>query len=215
MTCYVYRNIPDYFTSGFCAVRHSYDNFLNVLKVVEIVNNFEPILGEHYPNDFDVVIFTGEFRRAIVKKNDGYFSMAIPFQVVFDNARLYFNCDSLGEIVDGRFISIMRNATRTLKEVSFSHEEVIYSIMENFRLELEEAMCYFDVFASILSDDHGYFRFDDDQENANGKIHPRYHFDIFYKNSSSLKIGLDRVADPDCLYALMDGSREKKFLSNG
>lgn len=183
MSCYVYRDVPDYFISGFCAVRNSCDNFLNVLKVVEIVNNSVPIIDEEYPNDFDLVIFSGDFKRAIVKKNDGYFSMAIPFQVIFDNERLHFNCDSIGEEVDGRFISIMRNATSTLKEVSFSHEDVIYSIMENFRLELEEAMCYFDVFASLLTDDHGYFRFDDDQDNENGRIHPRYHFDIFYKNS--------------------------------
>ncbi|MFP0198000.1 hypothetical protein ACKJSM_22870 [Pseudomonas sp. PHC1] len=138
--------------------------------------------------------------------------MSIPFQIIDDGYKVCFNCDAIGEEVSGRFISILKNAILTSQGGTHSHEEIICSITDSFGMDVSEAIIYYDAFAAILSDDHGYFRFDDDKKNENGKIHPRYHFDIFYKNSSSIKIGTDAAVDIDCFYSLFDGSLPKHYL---
>jgi hypothetical protein len=85
-------------------------------------------------------------------------------------------------------------------------------LVANFHLEVTEASNYLDAFLHLISEDHGYFRFDDDLGHANGHIHPRYHFDFFCKNSTSVKIGKDKYADIDCFYSLFDSTQAKHYL---
>lgn len=212
MSAFFYRGIPNYRLEGFRAVRSSIDNLSNVLQLAELINTCGHCKVDGYQEDFDFVIFTGDFCRALIKKSDGFFSMSIPFQVVDDGGAIWFNFDAAGEPVSGRLISILRNAILTAGDGVFSHEEIVCSICDSFGVEVSEATHYYDAFASLLADDHGYFRFDDDPYNENGNVHPRYHFDFFYKNSTSIKLGIDKRADIECFYMLFDGGREKHFL---
>ncbi|EGR0392111.1 hypothetical protein OC506_03740 [Vibrio vulnificus] len=214
MSVFYYCNIPKHYMAGFKAVRNSLDNLWNVLQLAEIVNSCPENTEGGCKNNFDVAIFTNDFHRFVVKKEDGYFSMSIPFQVIVEDGHVSFNCDLNEQPVSGKFISIMRNAIQTADGNLHSHEDVILSINENFNVEFAEATEYYDTFAALISEEHGYFRFDDDEVNANGDIHPRYHFDIFYKNNSSLKIGYDKTADIDCLISLADKVTPKKYLTD-
>ena len=51
--------------------------------------------------------------------------------------------------------------------------------------------------------------------NADGDIHPRYHVDVFYKNTTSIKIGYHRDDELSCFYSLVDSKIPKKYLTNG
>lgn len=211
MNKYFYKEIPHYRIDSFCSVRTSLDNLTNILNVAEIINT-APHCSTEEDNDFDIAIFTGNNRRIFVKKDNSFFSMAIPFQIIVEEVGISFNSDQTEEKVSGQFISIMRNCIKTVQNQSISHEDVILSLVENFDINITDAMKYYDAFVHLISDDHGYFRFDDDPENQNGDIHPRYHFDIFFKNSTSLKIGYDRIAKLECFFSLIDNSLPKKYL---
>lgn len=213
MSTYFYREVPSYQKSKFCAVRDSLDNLSNVLMLAETINNCPHCRVENDDTGFDIAVFTGEHRRALIKKEDGYFSMSIPFQIVNSGDRIILNSDYLGEEVSGRFISIMRNAIQTIRGNSHSHEDIVLSLADDFNLGVPDATRYYDAFAALIAEDHGYFRFDDDPSNEDGDIHPRYHFDIFYKNTTSIKIGYDRLAGIECFYSLFDSSTPKKYLT--
>jgi len=212
MTAFFYKKIPEYQLNEFIAVRDAFDNLSNVINFIEIINTCAHCKLNDYEEDFDLVMFSGEYRRALIKKSDGFFSMAIPFQVLDIGDRISLNLDNFGVEVSGQFISIMRNALETSRKSNFSHEDIVLSLCENFSLELNEAIFYYDAFVSLVSEDHGYFRFDDDLANENGKFHPRYHFDFFCKNSSSIKIGVDKPIDINCFYALFDSNYTKHYL---
>jgi len=214
MSSFFYRNIPEYHMADFCAVRDSFDNFINILKIAEIINTCAHCLVDDDREGFDIAVFTGEYKRILIKKNDGYFSMAIPFQVIEDGSYITFSYDFLEEEVSGMFISIMRNVINTIRGGYISHEEIILSLTDCFDLSVQDAIKYYDSFASLISDDHGYFRFDDDIVNAKGDIHPRYHVDVFYKNTSSIKIGYYRDDELSCFYSLVDSNIPKKYLTN-
>lgn len=213
MTAYYYNEVPTYHKEGFCAVRDSLDNLSNVLKIAEIVNSCDYFSTQRREESFDLVVFSGNHRRAVIRKEDGHFSMSIPFQIVHSGKKITFNSDFLGEEVNGRLISIFKNAIKTIKSSSHSHEEIVLSIAESFSLDIGHATRYYDAFAALISEDHGYFRFDDDPDNENGHLHPRYHFDIFYKNNTAIKIGYDQAAGIDCFYSLFDNSTPKKYLT--
>lgn len=211
MTAFFFKDIPAFRMDGFCSVRDALTNLTNTLQLAEIVNTCGHCRAED-ESDFDVAIFSGTFSRALVRKEDGFFSMYIPFQIIEDPERITFNLDAFKEEVSGQFISIMRNAILTAQEVSHSHEDIICSIADSFGLDVAMAVHYYDAFAMLVSDDHGYFRFDDDLRRADGHIHPRYHFDFFMKDASAIKIGSDTTVDIECFYALFDQAKPKQYL---
>ena len=213
MSVYYYKDVPIYFLNKIRPVRDPLDNFWNILTIIELINNCSDCLVENQSDGFDIAVFTKDFSRFLVRKSDGYFSMSNPFQVILGESEIYFNCDLIGEAVSGRFISIMKNAINTVEELLYSHDDIVISFHENFGMDWTEAAKYSDTFSSLIAEDHGYFRFDDDLENVNGDIHPRYHFDIFYRNSTSIKIGYNKFAELECFLSLFDKSKAKKYLT--
>lgn len=213
MTTYYYKDVPEYYMSKFKAVRSSLDNFYNALQLAEIVNVCQDCLVSGPEEGFDIAIFTHEARRFLIKKVDGYTSFSIPFQIVTNGDDISFNCDMAEESISGKFISIMKNAITSFEQHGYSHEEAIVSIMDNYDLDILDATLYYDAFVSMLSEDHGYFRFDDDPARANADIHPRYHFDIFYKDSTSIKLGYKKHAELDCFLSMFDKELPKLFLT--
>ncbi|MBO2568142.1 hypothetical protein I6M39_03885 [Shewanella algae] len=213
MAAFYYNNIPKYILESIRCVRESSDNLWNSLLVAEVINNYPENKVENLDGGFDVAIFTGDFHRFLIKKVDGYFSMSNPFQVQYGpEGAMTFHCDIIQEPVDGRFISIMRNAISAIEGRQLSHDDVILSFYESFNLDVRDAASFYDAFTALLSIDHGYFRFDDDSDNEDGHVHPRYHFDIFYRNSSSLKIGYTKSAEVECFLSLVDHDLPKKYL---
>ncbi|MEL4293401.1 hypothetical protein [Shewanella xiamenensis] len=212
MSAYFYNRIPLYFIDNLIAVREPIDNLWNILVVIEAINNSPDCLVDNYNNGFDIALFSSNFKRFLINKSDGYFSMSNPFQVLIEDGMVSFTCDVINEPVNGIFISILKNAITTYKESSYSHEESILSMSYNFNLEIPVCIKYYDAFISLISSEHGYFRFDDDPEHSDAHIHPRYHFDIFCTNSSALKIGMHKIADLSTFMALTDKTIDKKYL---
>lgn len=212
MSIYLYKDLPRYFMRKLRPVRGPLDNLWNILSIVEAINSSPKCRVGKHTDGFDVAVFTKDFHRFLVTKQDGYFSMSNPFQVILGDQEIFFNCDLLEERVSERFISIMRNAIQTVQGNYHSHDDIVLSLHESFGMSWTEAAKYSDTFTSLVADDHGYFRFDDDLSNENGNVHPRYHFDIFYKNSSSIKIGYNKFADLDCFLSLADKNKKKKYL---
>ena len=54
-----------------------------------------------------------------------------------------------------------------------------------------------EIFLDLLVFEPAYIRFDEDAKRQDGDIHPLYHFDIFYSNAPSLKIGSKAKIDFD------------------
>ncbi|AAN53858.1 hypothetical protein HRJ35_06280 [Shewanella oneidensis MR-1] len=214
MNTFFYNKIPRYFIENLTAVREPIDNLWNVLVVIEAINSSPDCLIKSYEHGFDIALFSTNFKRFLIKKIDGYFSMSNPFQVIVGDENISFTCDIIKESVSGIFISIMKNAITTYKENNYSHEESILSMSYNFNLEIAECIKYYDAFVYLISGEHGYFRFDDDPVNSNNHIHPRYHLDIFCTNSSTLKIGTQKIADLSTFMALADKTIDKKYLAD-
>jgi len=211
MSNHFFYNVPKFWIRNFKAVRSAADNLHNLINVAEIVNNCQDCISPRYRQGFDLAIFSYPYRRALISKENGHFSMGIPFQVINEGDVITFNMDLTKEPVSGQLLAILKSAASTWQEC-YSTEDVTLTLAENFGLSVAEASKYCDAFISTLSEDHGYFRFDDDIKNSKGKFHPRYHFDFFFSNSTSVKLGTDSYEDIECFYSMCDPSFEKRFL---
>lgn len=212
MTAFYFKDVPEFHLQGFVSTRSTLDNLSNLLTIAELVNKCSDCISQEYHDDFDLVIFSGNYRRAIVRKKDGYFSLAIPFQLIANANGILFNYDMIREPLSGRIISILRNALLTSKEKNFSHEDILQSLIDSFELDIYEADQYCDAFINLLAEDHGYFRFDHDPERENGQLHPLYHLDFFLKNASAVKIGTEQHVNLQFLLALIDNEQPKHYI---
>ncbi len=211
MSIYLFENIPDYHLSGFVPVRNSYDNFLNILNFVETINSCNHCRTDN-EEQADLAIFTECSARILIKKEFGFFTMHLPFQIIDHIENVSFNYDECNMPVTSIFISIMRNCVKACRDYGYSHEDILESIMANYSVNFREAVNYCDIFTNLITEDHGYFRFDDDEDHENGRIHPRYHFDFYYKNSSSIKIGIERNISFNFFKNLFDHEIERPYV---
>lgn len=214
MTVLFYKGIAAFRMEKFKAVRTTLDNFNNVLAAIDIINECSPDQMTANEKNFEIALFIGEQSRVLIKKIDGYFSMSIPFQIINNGETVSFVCHQVEEEVTPYFTSLMKNAISTSSGKLLSHEDIVFSLVDSFGMGVPEAIKYSEAFSTLISEDHGYFRFDDDPDPSrmNGDIHPRYHFDIFFNNTSSIKIGYDRHADIQSFYSLFDSKRPKEYL---
>lgn len=211
MSVYLFANIPNYHLTGFVPVRDSYDNFLNVVTFIETVSSCGHCRIENEA-DSQFAIFTGNTTRILIKKEFGYYTMFLPFQIIDYGGNISFNYDECNMPVTSLFISIMRSCVKACRDYGYSHEDILENIMVNYNTDLREAVNYCDIFTTLITEDHGYFRFDDDEENENGRVHPRYHFDFYYKNTSSIKVGIDRNINFDFFKKLFDREAERPYV---
>lgn len=212
MSLYLFNNVPAQYLDKFCAVRDAFSNLENLLVTAEIVNSCHESWNKK-TSDFDLLISTGTHKRILVKKPDGFFTMNLPFQVIEYETNIFFNYNAYALPVNYEFISRCRNIITTCENGNFSHETIAIEQYENFDRNWEQATLYSDAISSLLLSDHGYFRFDDDLANANGKIHPRYHFDFFCNNSTNVKIGTNVRINDGFFLDLLDVSKDRPYLA--
>jgi hypothetical protein len=68
------------------------------------------------------------------------------------------------------------------------------------------------LFRELLLFEDGYIRYDYDQKQANGKLHPLHHLDVFYSNSSTFKLGLHSAIGSSDLEDLLDIGTDCRFI---
>ena len=212
MSAYFFNEIPVCYISDFVAVRDPYSNLENLLNVVEAINCC-PTSRTTNNIIFDFALFTGDVNRVLIRKADGFFTMAMPFQIIDYGANIVFIYDEYNLTIDSAFISYMKNAINTCREGAYSYDNVVYSLHESFGMEFSEVILYSDVLSSLLLKDHGYFRFDDDPTNQNARIHPRYHFDFFCTNSTGVKIGVSNNITSSFFIDLFDLNKNRPYIA--
>lgn len=212
MSLYFFNNVPAQYLDKFCAVRDAFSNLENLLVTAEIVNSCHESWNKETSN-FDLLISTGTHKRILVKKNRCFFTMNLPFQVIEYETNIFFNYNAYALPVSYEFISRCRNIITTCENGNFSHERIAIEQYENFDRDWERATLYSDAISSLLLSDHRYFRFDDDLANANGKIHPRYHFDFFCNNSTNVKIGTNIRINDGFFLDLLDVGKDRPYLA--
>ena len=137
-----------------------------------------------------------------------YFSISFPFSV---------------QINDNKITSI---ASYSGKEVDFRSISSVVSILENEQFLINTSPIDFYVESSqiesiglllleeIFQFEPGYVRYDNDPENANGKLHPEFHIDVNYSNYGTYKLGLSKNISIEYLENLINLNTDCSFITD-
>jgi len=157
-----------------------------------------------------VILKIDKMSRLFFISKHKYYSIVFPFFVTFQEDKYSFSFKNMIEIdksLISNIISIIKcddfKANCSLDFVSpiCDYED---SCDENFWLFLRE----------LLLMEDGYIRYDYDENNQDENLHPLNHYDIFYSNSTTFKIGLEDRLSKEEFVDLLNVNSNCKYLTN-
>lgn len=170
-------------------------------------------------NEKKLVLYIDKMSRLLFCAEDKIFTFNFPLQV-----------DMPGDRAEGRlslrykdFLQIDSMASSLLLSI-FSQREIFEGPLESIgeRIFQEiidnewEGMDYeglSELIKHFIFFEPGYLRYDHDPKNANGKLHPEHHLDIFFSSSNTMKVGLQSKIDKDWMLDLLDINTNCRYIS--
>lgn len=122
--------------------------------------------------------------------------------------------------IDSSHLQVLKSL---LEESIFTHNRGTYGLHQYLSLLIDEKikelnLQYIDyanqieeLLLDLLMFEPSYIRFDHHSDKANGKIHPMYHFDVFYSQQTTVKLGFDSLLPYENFITMMDRT-EKECL---
>lgn len=195
----------------FFAIRkkvHFIKLLLNTLKFFISTN-----IDQNQSNDsnYKVILQVEEkMSRFIFTGSNKHFSIICPFKVKeiqYDEGRscsFYFNDLEIS-------LHFISKVNILLERNSFGKNFIDF--MDDIFKEListdEE---YWSLLNFIIFLESGYLRFDHDPTNQNGNLHPLNHFDIYYTEENTFKIGLNSIINSTQMLDILNNNCIRKYL---
>lgn len=191
----------------FAPIRSRQDALVILLKVVKILLINQSPAKEQTAGQ--IVLAVSKMSRIFFVSDAKVYSLAFPFFVSEKEGVFSFKSHSHSSI-DHRVTSDLLSLLEAPRV--FSSSEVL-----EFAESVDD-IAQFDfqiwaLFRDLLMSEEGYIRYDYDEKHQNGHYHPINHFDVFFSNSSTFKLGLRSRTDIDAFIDLLDGNTECHYVS--
>lgn len=134
----------------------------------------------------EIVIVISKMSRIFYISEDKYFSIAFPFFVTETSEGLKYSSRYV-EDIDSKLTS---DVLGILSSSDFFESNCIYTFSDSIMDIDNENSCFWCFLRELMLFEVGYIRYDFDQENEDGALHPLNHYDISYSSNSTFKIGL-------------------------
>lgn len=170
----------------FSPIRDKRDVVRLLMKAIKIM------LVDSPPKDSDVrgevVLHVSKMSRIFFFSELRYFSICFPFSVSEGVGSLEFSSGGVVD-VDSKVTSDVLAFIDS--EENFSVDCAYQFIEPVLDISLHEPN-FWTLILKLLMLDDGYIRYDYDEKNENGLVHPRNHYDVFYSSNSTFKVGLKK-----------------------
>lgn len=167
-------------------------------------------------SDQKIVLIVDRMSRLFFFRKNKYYSINFPFNVIEDSSKLFFSYKDYLDI-DAEAIS---NLISILKDVTFSSNSSFDFIEPIYTLEETYDENFWTVLKDLLFMEDGYIRYDLDDESYlkakkdnKERYHPKHHYDIFYRNSATIKIGLYKNCLTEDFIDSISSSSECHYLN--
>lgn len=122
-------------------------------------------------------------------KDGKYFSIAFPFQVLFDEHNNLSIATRKGTLIDSKSIS---EIISIVNDINF---QLNPSLIDLYICPGDFSSNGIFLLEELIQLEPSYIRFDEDSENESGVMHPLFHLDINYSSYGTYKLGLqDRIS---------------------
>lgn len=187
-----------------------------LLEAIPLINNGELI--ERPMNNY-IVLRIDKMKRLFFVIENKIFSFNFPFNIErkseSDNPVIY---DSLTELeLNGLNFAVLKVAFEEIfndkeNQGILDIESELLQILSNFDNKPNKDQIW-QIIKKLLIFESGYLRFDYDEENQNGKLHPLNHLDINYSSESTYKIGMSKIIDCGTFIDILDINTDSHYIS--
>lgn len=182
--------------------------------VIEILMKALKTISVYVEPSPDAVVGTmklhiSKMSRVFFFKDNKYYSMAFPFTIEDKNGQLSFSSADIEDIdnyITSKVLSVINDNN--------SNNGSLWAFFEPL-LEIEDqnmAPGFWPFFKMLLTYEDGYIRYDVDHIRIDGDKHPLHHFDIFYSNNPTFKIGLRAGISNELMIDLLDRNTDCHFF---
>ena len=160
------------------------------------------LIGYSHKNDEfgKIIIKINKMSRVIYQTKNKIFSINFPFSIKENGKLKYENLDTTLKIqFDNKIISSLIELLNEIDQIeqtlNYNDDNKIWKLLKK-----------------LLFLECGYLRFDYDEEYQNGDYHPINHYDIYYSNSNTFKLGLNETIDVEKFIDLLDITTPCHFI---
>lgn len=198
-------DIGDWEISNFFSpIRGKRDVILLLMKTVKLINS--PLLPiESKRKAGEIILLISKMSRLFFVSDVKIFSIRFPFFAREIEGQLAISSVYV-ENIDSKVTSDI---------ISFFSSSDIFEFPDflDFADYLpDEDERIWNLVRDLLLFEDGYIRFDHDPKNANGTIHPLNHFDIFYTDQCSFKVGTNQKLSVSDMIDLLDRETPCRYL---
>lgn len=177
----------------FRPIRHKKDVIVVLMRAIKHMSyHWEGELDSlNVAREYKMVLYVDRISRLFFFSKGKYFSIMFPFKVIeSEDGNVRFASSSIGDIdskITSAVLSIITN-----KQFSNIHDiQDFYDIISDIYPDGVDSV-FWSFLLELFLYETGYIRYDDDNDNADEVLHPRYHYDFFYDSNSTLKVGLKK-----------------------
>jgi len=195
-------DIDDWETKKFfSAIREKRDVILLLMQTLKLINSPLPVEPKLKPEK--IILLVSKMSRLFFVSDVKIFSIRFPFFVREIDSQF-----SIGSVyvedIDSKLTSdiieffLPPRAFEFLDIIEFAKKK------EDHRISI--------LVRELLLFEDGYIRFDHDPKNINGRIHPLNHFDVFYTDQGSFKVGTNQKLSVSDMIDLLDRETPCRYL---
>lgn len=191
----------------FAPIRSRQDALVILLKVIKILLINQSPAPEQTTGQ--IVLAVSKMSRVFFVSDAKVYSLTFPFFVTEKEGVFSFKSHSHPNIdhrVTSDLLSLLEAPRVFLSDEVLEFAELVDDIAQ-FDLQI------WSLFRDLLISEEGYIRYDYDEVHENGHHHPLNHFDVFFSNSSTFKLGLHSRTDIDAFIDLLDNNTECHYVS--
>lgn len=161
-----------------------------------------------------VIIRIEKMSRVIFEFENKYFSFNFPFSIE-DNSygvitRIYDSASGIN--LDSKNISMLIRIFDEKLQANCIIEDAYYKLASEDGIDNLSEIRY--LVEKLIFFESGYLRYDYDEDNENGYLHPIHHFDINFSGGGTFKVGLDDKISVDNFIDVLDLTTDCYYLQN-
>ena len=194
-----YFKIPPYQKDHFFQYIKKKSTVISILlRALKYMSSYKCCNKNETGDDYILLKISKESRIYFFSK-EKYYTLSFPFSVLEADHQLSFKLKHYNADITNEDIYFIENVVCNEMNGEIDRHKDIEKMLDSTLTPLQK-----EFLVETLLAEEGYMRFDKDEANQNGHIHPLLHVDTFYRDYNKAKFGLFKELTPEDFVGIFD-----------
>jgi len=176
-----------------------------LMRVIKIMLTYQEPTEAQVAGHFNLTV--NSMSRLIFVSKEKIYSINFPFRVTGNIGSLKFYSNHHQDINS----KATSNILALIDDGIFIEQHVLdFAMPLADRFDIDNDL--WALLRELLLWEDGYIRYDDDPDNEDGDVHPRYHLDVFYSSAATFKLGLRQAIEHVTFADILDVNTNCQYL---